>query len=195
MTLATKITVFRIFLIPVIIVLLLFPFASVDIDMPRLVLAGLYLPLNYFLAFIVFVTASVTDFVDGYIARKTNTVSTLGIFLDPIADKMLVNATLIMLATLGIVPALAVVLMVLRDIFVDTIRLMAVQRHRVIAASKLGKVKTVTQMVAISLALLLNLPFEAANIPLLTFMIWTATLVSIVSGVDYFIKNKDVLND
>lgn len=195
MTLATKITVFRIFLIPVIIVLLLFPFASVNIDIPRFVIAGLYLPLNYFLAFLVFVTASITDFVDGYIARKTKTVSTLGIFLDPIADKMLVNGTLIMLTALGIVPALAVVLMVLRDIFVDTIRLMAVQRHRVVAASKLGKVKTVTQMVAISLALLLNLPFEAIGVPMLTMMIWIATLVSIISGVDYFIKNKDVLND
>lgn len=195
MTLATKITIFRMFLIPVVVVLLLFPFASLSIEIPRITVNGLFLPLNFFFAFFFFLLASITDFVDGYIARKTNTVSTLGIFLDPIADKMLVNSVLIILASLSVIPALAVVLMVVRDIFVDAIRLMAIQRHRVISASKLGKLKTITQMITICLALLLNLPFEAFNIPMLTIMIWASTLISVISGVDYFIKNKDVLSD
>ena len=134
-----------------------------------------------------FIIGSFSDFLDGHLARKHNLVTTFGKFMDPIADKLLVNSLFIILTGWGKIHWLVTVIMVSRDIIVDVIRLIMVERGTVIAASKLGKLKTVTQMVA--LILVLALP----GIGFINYFVYLAALVSLVSGIDYFWKNKKVL--
>jgi len=136
---------------------------------------------------VLFIVGSFSDFLDGYLARKNNIVTTFGKFMDPIADKLLVNTLFIILTGLGQMPWIVTVIMISRDIVVDAIRLIVIEKGTVIAASKLGKLKTVTQMIA----LILIVAF-----PGVTWMVWfayVAAVASLVSGVDYFVKNKDVL--
>ena len=136
---------------------------------------------------ILFIIGSFSDFLDGHIARKNNIVTTFGKFMDPIADKLLVNTLFIILTGFGQMPWIITVIMISRDIVVDAIRMIVVEQGTVIAASKLGKLKTVTQMVA----LILIVAF-----PLAGWLVWFAYLAaaaSLVSGVDYFMKNRKVL--
>ena len=137
---------------------------------------------------ILFILGSFSDFLDGHIARKNNIVTTFGKFMDPIADKLLVNTLFIILSCTGqidhwIIP----VIMISRDIVVDAIRMIVVEQGTVIAASKLGKLKTVTQM----LALILILAFPGVHF--MVYFAYLAAVASVVSGVDYFVKNKKVL--
>lgn len=166
---------------------------------------------------IVFILASATDYLDGHLARKWNQVTTLGKFLDPIADKMLVNSSLIILAVtlpfyknLGgealassqlLIPWFCVVLMILRDLVVDTMRFVAASKGEVVAANIFGKMKTVFQMVAIPLVFLNGWPFsyfDGAWHPLVRVAMWfvyLATAMSIVSGVIYVVQNRHVLKE
>lgn len=134
-----------------------------------------------------FLLASLTDMLDGQIARKRNLITTFGKFMDPIADKLLVNSLLILLCYDHMIPVLCVLLMIGRDLIVDAVRLMAAQNQKVMAAGPLGKLKTVLQMIAIPVLMLNNL------FGLGTILIWAATIVSVISGYDYFIKNKDMI--
>ena len=136
---------------------------------------------------VLFILGSVSDFLDGHIARKNNIVTTFGKFMDPIADKLLVNTLFIILTGLGQIHWIIAVIMISRDIVVDAIRMIVVEKGTVIAASKLGKLKTVTQMIA----LILILAF-----PGITWIVWftyVAAVASLVSGIDYFWKNRKVL--
>lgn len=144
-------------------------------------------------ALLVFVIAALTDYLDGYIARKEGIVTTFGKFIDPLADKMLVLAALIMLSAQGNLPAWVVVLVLFRELAVDGIRLIANQSGRVIAASKLGKIKTVIQMVTIILLMLLR--FMPVLNKLCGVMVVLMALATIISGIDYFVKNKDTLTE
>lgn len=134
-----------------------------------------------------FIIGSFSDFLDGHLARKNNLVTTFGKFMDPIADKLLVNSMFIILTGLGKIHWLVTVIMVGRDIIVDVIRLIMVERGSVIAASKLGKLKTVTQMVA--LIFVLAIP----GVNWIVYLTYVAAAVSLISGCDYFLKNKTVL--
>ena len=136
---------------------------------------------------VLFIVGSCSDFVDGYLARKHNLVTTFGKFMDPIADKLLVNTLFIILTGMGVLHWIVPVIMIGRDIIVDAIRLIVVEQGKVIAASKLGKLKTVTQMIA--LILLLALP----GVEFIVYFAYLAAIASLVSGVDYFIKNKNIL--
>jgi CDP-diacylglycerol---glycerol-3-phosphate 3-phosphatidyltransferase len=155
--------------------------------------------------FVVFLIASFTDFLDGYLARKNNQVTDLGKFLDPIADKMLINAMLIFLAlnfpSLGAslkFPFFCVIIMEIRDLIVDGLRFMAATKHTVIAANIFGKLKTVLQMVAISFVFINGWPFSYFDSNWLTylhitdFICYAATFVSVLSGAIYLIQNKAV---
>ncbi len=193
MNLPNKLTVLRIFLVPIMVVLFLFPYASYGIELPELNLFNMSIEGRYFLIFIIFCLASFTDYLDGEIARKKQLITTFGKFLDPIADKLLVNTLLLLLASDGSIPILVVIIMISRDTMVDAIRFFAASKKRVQAARFLGKLKTVTQMIAIILLLLQNAPFAWLNLPLDMIMLYIATIVSVISGVDYFIENKDVL--
>lgn len=158
------------------------------------------------LIFLIFAFASFTDFVDGYLARKNNQVTDLGKFLDPIADKMLVNSMMVFLAlnfsTLSNnvkFPFFCVIIMIVRDLVVDGIRFMAAQKQIVIAANMFGKVKTVTQMIAILVVLLNGFPFSFFDynwpryLHISDWLCYIATFFSVLSGVIYVKQNIHVL--
>ena len=157
---------------------------------------------------IVFIVASATDALDGYLARKNNQVTDLGKFLDPIADKMLVNSMLIFFAfpwsfTGGYVriPVFCVILMVLRDLVVDTLRFVAASKNEVIAANIFGKLKTIFQMVALPFIMLNDFPFSYfdSSWPMWVrpslILVYLATAMSLLSGIIYVIQNAHVLKD
>lgn len=193
MNLANKLTMLRIFLTVVLIGVLLFPFESVGIQLPVIPVKGLRVETHYLLAAIIFAVASFTDFLDGYIARKYNMVTDFGKMVDAIADKMLVNSTLVILAAQRQIPALIVVIILLRDNIVNTIKMIAGSKGKVIAAIKSGKLKTTFLMIGIIATLCLNLPFEIWGLNVSDGILILATFFSIYSGVEYFIKNKDIV--
>lgn len=190
MNLANRLTIFRIILIPVIVLVELFPYNQFGITVPHYNVEYVAITLTNIVVLILFSIASFTDFLDGYLARSRNMVTVFGKFLDPIADKLLVNTLFIIFAVQGSVPVVAVIIMIWRDTIVDAIRMLLAQRGMVMQAGYLGKVKTVAQMVAIILVLLNNLPFELYNIPMSSIMVWFATLMSALSGISYVMQSR-----
>ncbi|QIK57569.1 CDP-diacylglycerol--glycerol-3-phosphate 3-phosphatidyltransferase [Erysipelothrix sp. HDW6A] len=193
MNIANKLTVFRIILIPVIVLVELFPYEQFGIQIPYFVIEHITLSLKNIIVLVLFATAAITDFIDGYLARKYDMITVFGKFLDPIADKLLVNTLFIIFAFRGTVPVVAVLLMIWRDTIVDAVRMLVSQKGLVMAAGYLGKVKTVAQMIAIILILMNNLPFELFSIPLSTILVWFATLMSVMSGASYVIQARSYL--
>ena len=175
MNLPNKLTLFRILLIPVfLLVLFLIP-----------------APAGRYLATVVFAIASFTDFLDGKIARSWNLVTNFGKFMDPLADKLLVCSALVSFVGLGDLPAWVVILILSREFAITGFRTLAMEANVVIAASKWGKLKTVTQMIMIIL-LLLHIPgWEMVE----TVFVVLAVIFTVVSGVDYIVKNISVLHD
>ena len=169
-----RLTLARVALVPVIVVLLQF-------DTP--VCQGL--------ALAAFVVASLTDWLDGYLARKYQIVTNLGKFLDPVADKLLVLSTMIALCGLGRFPAWVCVVVLFRELMVDGLRLVAVQQGRVIAAGKLGKIKTTLQMLALVAVMLGEGAF--GGLPLAQALTYAAVVMTLWSGIDYFVRNGQVL--
>lgn len=202
MNLPNKLTTIRMALVVLLILLLVFPYSLVNVSVP--LLFG-HINLIYFLGAIIFLVASFTDYLDGYLARKLNLITNYGKFMDPIADKLLVNSTLIILifpqfASQISVWAILVVLMIGRDIVVDGFRLVAASQNKILAANIFGKAKTVLQMIAILMYLLNDWPFKLiypnTTFPIVsfTFMV-SATVVSLLSGVIYIAQNVEVLKD
>lgn len=146
------------------------------------------LALRDVLAFAIFAIASITDMLDGQIARRNNLITSFGKFADPIADKMLVNTLLILMVYTHQASVVAVILMICRDLIVDGLRMIASQNGKVVSAGMPGKVKTVLQMFAICFLLLKNWPFVYWNIPVGSILLWAATIVSLYSGWIYFWK-------
>lgn len=139
---------------------------------------------------VLFILASVTDFLDGQIARKHHLITSFGKFLDPIADKLLVNTLLILMVFTHQANVICVLLMTSRDLIVDGLRLAAATSGKVVSAGFYGKLKTVLQMIAIVLLLLCNWPFAIWNLPVASICLWLATIVSLYSGWIYFQKLK-----
>jgi CDP-diacylglycerol--glycerol-3-phosphate 3-phosphatidyltransferase len=150
-------------------------------------------PACRYIAAALFIIGCLTDFLDGRIARKRNLVTDFGKFIDPVADKLLVLTTLIMLVNLRMMPAWIVIVILCRELAVDGLRMVAVTKGQVIAAGPLGKWKTACQMILISTMLILNLSFfDAWPVAVLAAVVVVLTLVS---AVDYFIRNASVLSD
>lgn len=183
-----KITISRIILIPLFMFFLLAPLGFGDI-----LIAGYVLPWAHFLGALLFILAASTDWLDGYYARKYNLVTNLGKFLDPLADKLLMTAALIALVELALLPAWIAVIIISREFAVTGIRLVAAADGQVIAASNLGKWKTVFQIIAVSALMLHNIPFELIGFPFASITVWIATILTIISGWDYFVKNKHIV--
>ena len=171
MTTANKLTLCRVVMIPIFIVLLYQDFTH-----------------HLLAALGVFILASITDFVDGYVARHYNQVTDFGKFMDPLADKLLVMSAMAWFVQAGWMAAWAFFIVIARELAVTGLRLVAVEQGRVIAAAKSGKVKTASTMVCICLMLLLS---NAATLRLVR--VWIILLTTIYSGIEYFIKNRDVL--
>lgn len=193
MNIANKLTMIRIFLTVVLITLLLFPFYMVNIDFPKFIIGTITVDLKYIIAAIIFAIASITDFLDGHIARKYNMVTDFGKMVDAIADKMLVNSSLIILSSQGFVSPVITVIIIFRDTVVDTIKMIAGSKGKVVAAIKTGKVKTTFLMLGVVLTMCYNLPFELFNLNVAGFLLILATIFSIISGVQYYVMNKDII--
>lgn len=178
MNLSNKLTVSRVFMIPF---FLYFLQKGTETDM--------------YIAGGIFIIASVTDFLDGYIARSRNMVTNFGKFMDPLADKLLVMAAFITFVDLQVMPSWIVVVILAREFTVSIFRAMAASQGIVIAAGKLGKYKTISQMITIMLLCFNNFPFSYLNFPADRFFIYLCTLLTILSGVDYIYKNKEVLKE
>ncbi|NLD26714.1 MAG: CDP-diacylglycerol--glycerol-3-phosphate 3-phosphatidyltransferase [Acholeplasmataceae bacterium] len=199
MNLPNKLTLARMFAIPIIIIVALIPYFS------EVTVFGNNSPvtLENIIILIIFSLASFTDYLDGHLARKHNLITNFGKFMDPLADKLLVLTALIYLLERGRIVAFGfslgfvVTIILAREFFVTGIRLLAVDNNIVIAASRLGKAKTVSQMCMIILLLVNNYPFtllggNAKDITSLV-MICIAGLLTVISGVDYFMKNKEII--
>lgn len=193
MNLPNKLTLFRIFLVPIMILVWLFPYQSFGIAFKVLNIGNITVSYLNLILLGIFCVASITDFLDGLIARKKNMITTFGKFADPIADKLLVNSCLIIMGYKGMVPIVPVIVMLGRDTIVDCCRMIAAQHGVVVAAGFMGKLKTVLQMFSIIFVFLNNLPFELWGLPITDVLIWFATFVSISSGYSYFIKLKDYI--
>lgn len=193
MNLPNKLTTIRLLSVPLFIIVYLIPYQSLGIEIPVFDVLSTSLSLLDIILFLIFALSALTDYLDGYIARKQHLITTFGKFIDPIADKLIVNTTLLLLASTHGIHIIIPIIMISRDIIVDAIRLVASQKNVVLAASYLGKAKTMTQMIAICLLLLNNIVFAGLHIPMDQIMIWLATLISFVSGVDYFMKNRQYI--
>lgn len=190
MNLPNKLTLSRIFLIPIFIILMSVPFSWGSWQIGETAL-----PISHFISALLFIIAAGTDWVDGYYARKYNLVTNLGKFLDPLADKLLVSAAFIILVEMGVAPAWVVILIISREFAVTGLRLVASGEGIVLAAGNMGKIKTATQMVAIAVLLLHNFPFSYIGFPFGEIMLYISLFFTILSGIDYFIKNWHVMRD
>ncbi len=195
MNLPTKLTVLRLILSVVIIILLVFPFYTVGLQFPIYTISGLSSPieLQYIIAGVIFIIASLTDFLDGYIARKYNLITDTGKMLDAIADKVLVNSVLIILAAQGFINEIIPVIIVLRDIVVNAIKMEAAAKGKIVAAIGSGKLKTASLMIGTTLAFFYNLPFALIDIEVASLLLYFACIMSIVSACQYFTMNKDII--
>jgi len=177
MNIANKITLFRVLLVPLFLIVL---YSNIEN--------------NGIIAGIIFVIGSLTDMLDGYIARSQNLVTNFGKFVDPLADKVLASAALIALVDMGEISGWIVVIIIAREFTVTGFRVLAASEGVTIAASPWGKTKTITQLVAIILFLFNNFPFRHLEIPADIIMIYIALIFTIISGVDYIVKNKNIID-
>lgn len=190
MSLPNKITLSRICLIPIFIIIL-----SIPLDLGSWNIGATDLPITHFIAALIFIIASTTDWLDGYVARKYQLITNMGKFLDPLADKLLVSAAFILIVELGLAPAWVVILIISREFAVTGLRLVAAGEGIVLAASKMGKLKTVSQILAIILLLLHNFPFSYIGLPIDIILLYIALILTVWSGVEYFVKNWHVMRD
>lgn len=178
MNLPNKLTLFRVVLIPFFVFFLLAPY---------------FKGYGNYIAVAIFIIASITDFLDGKIARKYNLVTNFGKFMDPLADKLLVCSALICLIALERIPAWIVIIIIAREFIISGFRLIASDNGVVIAASYWGKFKTASQMIMV-IILVLNLPGTVFAV-LGTVLIYVSLALTVISLIDYIVKNKDVLKD
>lgn len=196
MNLPNKLTMTRIVMTFLIIVILLFPFSAMGINVTQLFInESIRVDIRYPIAGVLFILASITDFIDGYIARKNNLVTDFGKMMDAIADKILVNSLLIILCAQGFILPIIPVVIIVRDTIVDSIKMIAGSKGNVVAAIKTGKFKTASLMIGIVLTLFYNLPFELWNLHISDFLLIVACVLSIISGIQYFTMNKKYIFD
>lgn len=188
MNLPNKLTVLRIFLIPVFMIFALVPFPMGSVS-----ILGTKILVTQMIAALIFAVASVTDWLDGYLARRDHLVTNFGKFADPLADKMLVMTAFILLVQQGMAPGWVVAIIVCRELAVTGLRLILVEEDgEVLAAAWPGKIKTATQMLAIIFLYLNNVFFNNLHIPMAQILLYVCLFFTVYSGIEYFVKNKDV---
>ena len=191
MNVPNRITFCRIILSIVLLFIMLFPLESIGISFPELrINSELIIDSKDIICGIIFLIASLTDFLDGHLARKYNLVTDLGKVLDAIADKILVNGVLILLAVNGYISPIVPVVIVCRDIAVDSIKMIAGQKNGAVAASKAGKTKTAFMLTGVVLVFFNDLPFSLMGVYPGKIIIMIAVVLSIISGIQYYEKNK-----
>lgn len=192
MNTANKITMSRIVLSFIIMILLLFPFYEVGIKFPTYLINGnILVDLRYIIAGILFIIASLTDFIDGRVARKYNMVTDFGKMIDAISDKLLTNSLLVILACNGMISPVIAVVFVVRDIVVDSMKMIIGNKGRAVGAIGVAKVKTATLMFGLALTLFYNLPFSLINIRVSDFLLIIAAVLSVVSAFKYYMMARE----
>lgn len=186
MNLPNKLTITRIILTVIIIIICIFPFYTIGITFPKLNISGLVIDTTYLIAGFIYLIAALTDYFDGKIAREKNLITDTGKMLDAIADKVLVNSVLIILTAKGFIPVIVPVIYIFRDEIVNALKMELAKKGQVIGAIKSGKIKTATMMIGIFLIFFYNLPFELINLKVADFLIYFATIMSIVSAIEYY---------
>lgn len=193
---ANKITMSRIILSIIIIALLLIPFDEFGCEFPVYLIKGsIELDLKYVIVGILFIVASLTDFFDGRVARKYNIVTDFGKMLDAISDKILTNSVLIIFACNSKIHPVIPVVIIVRDIVVDSIKMVVGNKGQAVAAIGIAKIKTATLMLGIVLTFFANLPFEFINLRISDFLLALAAVLSVISGIKYYIMAKPYLKD
>ena len=178
MNIPNRITVCRIILSILLLVLMIFPMNRIGLAFPAITISEKFIiDSKYLICGVIFLIAALTDFLDGHLARKYNLVTDLGKVMDAIADKLLVNGVLIILATEGYISVVVPVVIVSRDIIVDSIKMVAGQKNGAVAASKAGKVKTLFMMIGITFLFFYNLPFSLFNVYPARVLILIATVL------------------
>lgn len=212
MNLANKITTFRMILIPAIIVLMiLYNFNGLVPNFYQVIditfnIGDVYsLPLSYLIAGVLFIIASLTDFLDGYIARKYNQITTFGKFFDSTADKMLTNSVLIVFTVANFIPIWLCVILICRDFLIDAFRQVLAMSSFAMQANKLGKYRAACQMFGLSLLFFFGNKMFVSDLPMFGFFGWVnlivltplhmATLLSIISAINYIVINKSKINN
>lgn len=193
LNLPNKITMVRILLSVIILVMLLVPWYSLGISWPTFLLGNTTIDLKYLIVGILFLIAAVSDCADGYIARKYNMVTDFGKVADAIADKVLVNGLLIVLAYERIISIVIPVVIITRDIVVDSCKMISGNKGKVVGASILGKIKTICMLVGLVLVLFYNMPFELIGLPVADLFLIAATVLSVVSGCQYYYNCREFL--
>ena len=199
MNLPNKITCVRLVISVIVLVILCFPWDAVGISEAERTVGPLFgvqnIDLKYIIAGVLFAIGSVTDFLDGYIARKNNIVTDFGKVMDAIADKVLVNGVLIILAYDGMLPLVVPVIIITRDIVVDSIKMASGSKGKVVAASWPGKIKTICMMIGVTLTFFYNMPFAfiGEGLAVDSLFVFVAVIMSIYSGCQYYWVNKELL--
>jgi len=194
MNVPNKITVCRIILSVLLLIIMVFPMERFGFSFPELKINdNLIVDSEYLICGVIFAIAAITDFLDGYLARKYNLVTDLGKVMDAIADKLLVNGVLIILAVEGYISVIIPVVIICRDIIVDSIKMVVGQKNGAVAASTTGKFKTAFMLVGVVLILFYDLPFSLFGIYIGRVVVMIATILSVISAVQYYVKNKKYL--
>ena len=188
MNTANKITISRVILAIAIMILLLFPFEDLGLDFPSYVIGGkVYVELKYIIAGFMFVVASLTDFLDGYVARKYDMVTDFGKMVDAISDKMLTNSLLVILASSGMVSPVIAVIIIVRDFAVDSMKMIVGNKGHAVAAIYSAKCKTATLMIGLALTLFYNLPFELIGVRVSDVFLILSAIFALVSAFKYYV--------
>lgn len=196
MNTANKITFSRIILSVIILIILLFPWHQVGVDIPTYIVNGsMTIDLRYIIAGVLFIIASITDFVDGKVARKYNMVTDFGKMIDAISDKLLTNTLIVVLAAENMLDPIIAVIIIGRDIIVDSIKMLIGNKGKAVAAIPIAKYKTASLMVGLTLKLFYDLPFSLIPVRVSDYLLIVAAVLSIISGAKYYMMAKEYITE
>ena len=196
MNTANKITMSRIVLSVIILFILLFPWHQVGVDIPTYIVNGsMTIDLRYIISGVLFIIASITDFIDGRVARKYNMVTDFGKMIDAISDKLLTNTLIVVLAAENMLDPIIAVIIIGRDIIVDSIKMLIGNKGKAVAAIPVAKYKTASLMVGLTLKLFYDLPFSLIPIRISDYLLIVAAVLSVISGAKYYVMAKEYIID
>ena len=196
MNTANKITMSRIILSVIILIILLFPWHQISVDIPTYIVNGsITIDLRYVISGVLFIIASITDFIDGKVARKYNMVTDFGKMIDAISDKLLTNTLIVVLTAENMIHPIIAVIIIGRDIIVDSIKMLIGNKGKAVAAIPIAKYKTASLMVGLTLKLFYDLPFSLIPVRISDYLLILAAVLSIISGVKYYVMAKEFITD